>query len=354
MDVWVDIEKDKVVAVANGEKSQLRGNFEVAQNPDKMNDAVYKTFDKTGDLEFDLGNLSINNLHGFFVPVSMLNELRRDLYAKVKLVASETVIEKPQARNKPNKPKWIVQIDSLDKCARLDLRKIDEIIYLLDEETALEDIKSLPKDKIRIALPIICRNVTKFQSLINQLLDAGYKKWEINNYWGFSVLPTKNIDLSLGNMLYMFNTQAVAMAKDMGATRITLGLEDTQDNLQKLSDISPLPVVFTVYQNPALFVSAVCVRDNSCAECDKKVCWGNLEKDGKQYLLKSVNCQTEVYSAKAFSAADELSNLSCDYAKADFCHINYTADEVSTIWQKLYSKENPLGTAKANIRRTIF
>ena len=40
--------------------------------------------------------------------------------------------------------------------------------------------------------------------------------------------------------------------------------------------------------------------------------------------------------------------------KSEAGNTNYTADEVSTIWQKLYSKENPLGTAKANIKRTIF
>ena len=186
------------------------------------------------------------------------------------------------------------------------------------------------------------------------MLAAGYKKWEVNNYWGFSVLPDQGIDLSLGNMIYMFNTQAIAMAQAMGVSRITAGIEDTADNLQKIAAKSPLPIVFTVYQNAPLFTSAVCVRDNSCGECDKRLKWSKLEKDGQHYLLKSENCQTEVYSLKPFSAADELQNLLVDYAKADFCHIDYSADDVAAVWQKICRGENPRDTNKANLNRTIF
>lgn len=354
INVWVEIEKDKITAKANGEKCELTGKFEIAQNKTKTDEAVRKAFAKTGEVDFDLGELNVINRQDLFVPPSQLNDLRRDLYAKVKLVEKQVVIERPQVRKKTDKLKWIVQIDDVKKCAKLDLDKIDEIIYLLSEKTLPDDIKILPKNKIRLALPIICRDVAKFQNVINQFLNIGYKKWEINNYWGFGVLPSQGMDLSLGNMIYMFNTEAIAMAKDMGATRITLGFEDTLDNLQKLAELSPLPLTFTVYQNPALFISAVCVRDNSCAECDKKTLWSKLEKDGQQYLLKSANCQTEVYPLHAFSAADELSKLSVDYAKADFCHVDYSANDVFAIWQKLYRGENPEDTVKANIKRAVF
>lgn len=354
IDINIEIIKDKIIAQNKDIRSELTGNFEMAQDLQKMNDAVRKTFAKTGDFAFDLGNLKIKNNQGLFVPVSILNDLRRDLYAKIKMEERQIDIKIPQARIKPDKLRWIIQIDSSDKCDHLDLDKFDEIIYLLNENSNLEDISILPENKLRLALPMVCRDVTKFKILTKQLIDIGYKKWEINNYWGFSVLSDKNIDLSLGSMLYMFNTQAIAMAKDMGASRITLGSEDTLDNLQKVSELSSLPTVFTVYQNIPLFISAVCVRENSCAQCDKKLKWSRLEKDGKNYLLKSLNCQTEVYSVNAFSAVDEMKKIITDYAKIDFCHIDYSPDEVADIWQKICRGENPRGTTKANLQRTIF
>ena len=102
------------------------------------------------------------------------------------------------------------------KTQKIDLKEISEIIFLINENTKLQDIQLLPKDKLRIALPVICRDVKKFLPIIENLLQQGFKKWEIGNYWGLEVLSDKNIDLSFDNMIYMFNTQAVQKAKEIG------------------------------------------------------------------------------------------------------------------------------------------
>ena len=354
IDVTIEIKRDKIIARANEAVSEITGRFDFAQDKAKMTDALQKAFAKTGDVDFSLGKLNITDSQGLFVPMSILNELRRNLYAQVKPIRDSIELKQPAPRPLPSKFKWIIQIDQSSKCSQINLDSLDEIIYLISEKSTPEDIELLPKSKVRIALPVICRTPSKLQSLINCLLAKGYKKWEINNYWGLNVLPSEGVDLSFGNMLYMFNSQAAAFAQTIGATRITLGVEDTYANIQALAQNSPLPVVFTVYQNAPLFTSAVCVRDNSCAECDKKLKWSKLEKNGQHYLLKSENCQTEVYSVQAFSAADELSVLAVDYAKADFCGLDYTPSEVAAIWQKLYHRENPIGTNKANLKQTTF
>lgn len=354
IDVSIEITQNKIIARTNNEQSEKQGAFTKAQDVNKIKEALQKSFAKTGDVDFELGNLNINNPQNLFVPISLLNDLRRDLYAQVKLVVKNIEIVQPSPRVQPDQFKWIIQIDQTNKCSKIDLNKVDEIIYLIKKDTSKDDIASLPKNKVRIALPVICRNTAELKPLINQLLDMGYRKWEINNYWGFEVLPDKGIDLSLGNMLYMFNSQAIAFAKDMGVARVTLGEEDTLNNLRTISQRSSLPIVFTVYQNAPLFVSAVCVRDNPCIKCDKKIRWSDLEKNGQRYLIKSENCQTEVYSKQAFSAADEMKNITAEYCKADFCNLDYSADDVASIWQKLCREENPHGTTKANLERTIF
>ena len=54
---------------------------------------------------------------------------------------------------------------------------VDEIVYLLNEKTNVSDLKKLPKNKLRLALPAVCRRCgMRFKPLINSLVAQGYKK----------------------------------------------------------------------------------------------------------------------------------------------------------------------------------
>lgn len=354
VDVKVKIEEHRITVSCGEVVNQITGDFGLARNPEKMMAAIREVFAKTGDELFDLGELAIENKASLFVPLSVLNELRRGLYAKIKIAEECVIINEVAPRKTRSDRRWIIKIDDSSKCQKIDFGEVDEIGYLLNENTTKSDITILPKSKIRIALPTICRNVAKMKLLIDELLGMGYKKWEINNYWGITMLPEKGIDLCFGNMIYMFNTQAIAMAKDMGATRITLPVEDTADNMRIISQKSSLPVAVTVWQNVPLFISAVCVRDNDCAKCNRKLQWSVLEKDGKNYRVRSENCQTMVFSESPFCAISELSQLNVEYAIADFCYMDYSADAVADIWQKLLNGEEPLFADKANLQRNVF
>ena len=140
------------------------------------------------------------------------------------------------------------------KIAAIAPDETDEIIYLLNEQSDVNELKKLPKNKLRLALPTVCRRVDKFKPLIETLLVQGYKKWEIGNYWGLSELPKNGIDLSFDAPLYMLNTQAMQMAKEMNAGRVTLSVED-QWWFIRMRHCLPVPPVFAVM--PAKIVRAV-------------------------------------------------------------------------------------------------
>jgi hypothetical protein len=182
-------------------------------------------------------------------------------------------------------------------------------------------------------------------------LDAGYKKWEISNYWGLSALPIGRIDLGFDNMIYMFNAEAIEKAKELKASRVTLAVEDTLNNLTALTMESPLPVVMIVYQDVPLFTSAVCLRDNACKDCDHKPLWLDLQRDGKKYKALSQNCQMTVLGDKALSIAAEAKNLYADFYRADFCYRTYTPQQVKQILDDLQSFTDSANTLKGNIER---
>ena len=351
IDVCVNITPQKITATSDGHTAELSGNFAPANDAAKTDDAVRKAFAKTGDTALSLQNLSINNPQGLFVPASVLNDLRRTLYAQITPAFPHPTLDLPAPRTLPIEAKWIIKTDNIRNLSQIDLSKIAEIIYLISPETTLDEVAKLPKNKVRLALPTICRKVKDFEPVIAKLLNTGYKKWEIANYWGLGVLPVKKIDLSFDNPIYMFNTQAAAAAQELGASRITLAVEDTLSNLKNMALGAPLPVVFVVYQDVPLFTSAVCIRDNSCADCSHQPQWIALSRDGQSYQALSKDCQTTVFEAKAFSAAAEAREIRADFYRADFCSKPYTPHQVSEIFKKLISFEDVSPAAKGNLTR---
>ena len=306
VDVRVRIEPDRVVAEACGVRAELDGVWDKAKEPEKMVAAVQRVFDKTGDEAFVLGSLDVQNGGGWFVPVSVLNALRRDLYARVKPAAVQPrLLKQPEPRKADVCGRQIVKIFDPAVLDDFDCHDVDEILVAVDEHFEPDNLKGLPKNKVRLALPAVCRNVCAMMPVIESCLAAGYKKWEADNYWAVQVLPRKGIDLSFGGSIYMFNSQAVAAARELGASRVTLAVEDTVDNMRELAEVSSLPVVLPVYEQVPLFISAVCLRDHSCKDCTRERKVMTLKRNGRVYKVLSANCQTMVFDEQPFSLSPE-------------------------------------------------
>lgn len=92
----------------------------------------------------------------------------------------------------------------------IDFDKVAEVVFVLSPEIEAGSWKGVPKNKLRFALPAVCRQVKRFIPLIEKLLGQGYRKWEIGNCWGLAALPDRGIDLSFDSPLYMLNSQAIA------------------------------------------------------------------------------------------------------------------------------------------------
>ena len=351
IDVEVDIGADTIVARTGGKKAEIRGVFGTAKDVKKTEDAVRLAFGKTGDTLFELRQLTIKNPAERFVPVSMLNNLRRQLLEQIAPEQTKVQLEDVAPRPLSAAKKWIVKADRIGILAGLDKDAVQEMILLLRPDMKMEDICRLPREKLRLALPAVCRQTEEFASLIDGLLAAGYKKWEVANYWGLDVLPVKKLDVSFDNLIYMFNTQAMQAAKELGLSRVTLAVEDTLGNLKYLAQCAPLPVVMVVYQDVPLFTSAVCIRDNDCRHCDRYSVWTELFRNGRKYLALSENCGTMLFADKPFAAAKEAAEVRADFYRADFCYRSYTLREVKNILQQLKNFENPSNSFAGNMAR---
>ncbi len=349
VEVKVEVFADKVVAGAEKYESVIAGKFEPAKDAAKTEEAIRKAFDKTGDTKLELKKLDVVNEQGLFVPASILNELRRDLYAKIEIVKKKGELPDVFATREKQEPKLIVRTDDVSNIVDINFDDVAEIEFLLDTDSNIPDLQKLPKTKIRLVLPQVARNMSFWRKKVDSLLSAGYKKWTIGNWWGLEVLPSKGVDIAFDNGIYMMNSQAISAAKEMNISRICLSVEDCLKNMQKLAQISSLKVVMPVYQDVPLFWSAVCVRDNDCAKCKKDIKWMKFAKDGKNYWVRSKNCQTLVIADTPICFAKEAESVEADFYRADFCYKKYEAKDAAAIWQKIKNFEDVAKCSKANL-----
>lgn len=347
--VRLEVEAGRVKAFAAGAQNTVEGVFEPAENAAKTEEAALKAFSKTGGTDFCLENLTVDNPEKRFVPVSLLNELRRGLYAEISVEGKQGRLpEIPQPRKK-EAAAWIVRTDNPACLELIDLGAAAEIEILASVDLELDMLKALPKSKVRIVLPALARNAALWSKTVKKLLDAGYKKWTAGNWWALDLLPEKGIDLAFDGSLYVMNSQAAAMAGELGCRRAVLSAEDTLENMKTLAESSPLPLVMPLYGDVPLFSSAVCIRENPCAGCPRGERRMKLQKDGKNYWVLSRDCQTFVFDNRPLCFAKEAPQVAADFYRVDFCYRVYSAEKAAAVWNKVRGFADVEACGKGNI-----
>ncbi|HCU59207.1 MAG TPA: hypothetical protein DIC64_04415, partial [Alphaproteobacteria bacterium] len=352
VDVKVEVFEDKIVANSKGVSFEVIGTFEKAKDLNQVYDAFLKSFQKTGETAFELGRFELKNPSELFVPASTVNNLRRGLYEKIKPDLKQgtlSVLPKPIENQKAG---WIIKTDNLHLLDELDLELFDEIIYLIGDKPDFEKLSALPFEKIRISLPTVCRKPELLMPVIQKLMDLGFKKWEVANYWGLQIIDAKKYDVSFAPFLYTLNTEAMMMARNINATRISFAMEDTSANIKELADKAFLPTSFIIYQDVPLFTSAVCIRKNDCAHCDGGLKWINLSKDGKYFEALSVPCQTMMFDKLPFCAASIAKDINSSFYQMDFCYKPYTSKQVKETAKKLMAFVDVEPSLKGNLLKT--
>ena len=349
IDVSVAVEADKITARCGAYAAEIEGAFTPAANPQKSEEAIKAAFAKTGDTAFDLRTLTIENPQNLFTPSSLLNELRRKLYGQIHIeTPSGKLPAVPQPRKLTEAPRLVIKIDDVNYLKLLDLSQFAEIIYQIEPKSDISLLAQLPKNKVRIALPAVCRHPALYADVVRRLLDGGYKKWEVANYWALEVLPVKQLDISFDSSLYMLNTQAITMAAEIGATKITLSLEDIKANICNISEKSPIKTTLILYQDVPLFTSVGCIRDNDCKHCNQQPLWFDLNRDGRKYKALSKNCQMMVFDDKPLCIAAEAQDVKADFWRIDFLYRQYTPEKVREIVEKISRFENVADGIKGN------
>lgn len=386
LDVSIDLLPDRLIARARVEpgleiEDSLPGPFHPAKDAAKTEVSARGSFEKLGDTRFVPGKFELNNLDGLFIPVSRMNELRRRITANIeKQLAEKTALRirhiqddlsPPHAPSPLPHPSfhWSLRVDRiglLNDFEDEDWKDLDEVIVEIAEDPVdvlKTRLRSLPRDRVRLALPVITRKWEE-KELSDKILEfqrAGWTKWEIANISGWNFLKLEAGNLSTDWSVYVTNSEAARQVLDMGATRFTLSPEDGLENMRQLLAAFGEKATVIVYQDTPLFISESCVRASAEPCPGKSKC--SFEKldlvssHDDDVIAVNRDCRTILLGKDPFCLAGRLGDLKSAGAinlRSDFIYRPYTPSEVRELWRTLRSGKKPSRNHIGNFDRGLM
>lgn len=285
--VFQSLENMKLTASSGAVKAEvvLPGPFELARQPEKSSAAIRQCFEKLGDTDCKLGELTLEG-PAVFIPVSVLNDARRRVIAEFsnlwkQLRCGTEFFSEPWKKTESSGFFWSVKSRVFQS-----LENVDEFVLEIDPSRPEEigKAKASYAEKLRLALPVIIRaeDVTAFRKLIEQFSDV--RKWEAANVGGLNLLQGKE-DIMADWPLYTLNAQAALQWKEQGVQQFVLSPEDDAKNLFALIEQLGGAAVVPVYQHTPLMISATRPAADGDELTDSSQRKFRVEQTGRQFAF---------------------------------------------------------------------
>ena len=277
VDLEVKLGTEGLTCRANSVSVSIACALQPAKNPEKTFAAVEKAFSKFGDTDYRLGKLKVDDPDRLFAPMSVLNDLRRDLVEKLDEVRDKTRREKiERALGEAASPPLQTDEDryfSSGEGAASPMKTIkvragqkipagdwDEVIVAVNADFDFEQ-EGMPSresgESVRLSLPVYTSELdfNKLRVRVKGLLRAGFAKWEASDLATLRMLKQLGVeDVTADWTLYAFNLNALRQLSDLGVKRFVASPENGRENLQFLAE-SGYDVEFLVQQSTPLFIS---------------------------------------------------------------------------------------------------
>jgi putative protease len=389
IDFEIDLTPDefRVTARSVGQEwaHAFPGPFVPAKDAGAMAEAVSATFAKLGQTRFSLQSLRFRNDACLFVPVSRLNQMRRDVTAGLEKTLLDrfndrvTRLRDELCPRDPPPPReglfrWSIKVDRigfLDALKDEDLADIDEVVIdvIRDHAGLLQEkleqwAARLGGEHIRLALPAVTRYWEEkgLRQKIHKLRANGWKKWEAANLSAWSYLDSSAIDLATDWSVYVLNRLAARELMRMGVGRFALSPEDGLANLRSLLGEFADRAVVIVYQDTPMFVAESCAYANLIGGCPGKAncrfeSMDMVSSHGERVTALDYHCRTIVLNREPFCLAarlDDLANAGARLLRADFIYRQYSPQEVRDVWRAVRAGKNALNGQAANFDRGIL
>ncbi|KPI54851.1 protease [Clostridioides difficile] len=384
-------------SIVEGEKIVEKA-IKVALSKEKIETQIQKL----GNTPYTLKDIEIDLDEGVSMPISVLNQMRRDC---IELLDQERIKIKgrkfkenrlkyqPDRVNKQKKlntvPKIRVKVKNLEQLEAVLKYNVD-LIYYEDINTlskALEMVSNISKESIvsnvnnintsgeksssventesRLiySVPRIIRNkeYKQFETLDNI---KGINKVQIGN-WG-SMEYFKGKDLNIDCYLNAFNSESINHFKDEGAGTVCLSQELNLNEIKQTLKYTDVEIEAVIYGYTPMMITEYCPmgvvvrdckKDKRVAKCKESSYALRDFTDASYRITQDIFCRSTIYNSKVTCMLDNLYEL--DEIGIDVFRIDFTVEDSDMVKKvieahiEVLSNDFKLGEKATNLYKKL-
>ncbi len=341
LDMKIDIEIGKGPSLELRFKDYVVNNsldhiVERAQRVSLDDDKVRDQVSKLGDTNFHLANLEINLEEGSFLPMSVLNKLRRDGIDKLNKIISdfnkrppidgeEYKIKKHKVlsfSNKENKlnNKLNVMVSSRSQYDQLDKDKLDRVYlgFYDDIEDIVYDLKNRDKEVFIWTDRILYTDELQRLDQIIRPIEDKLDGISISNIGSFEFVKERyNLDIHGDIGLNIFNSYTLRYLDSIGINSSTLSPELTLEQIGKISKNTSSPKETIVYGYLPVMIMKTCPMalvkgckdDKDCALCNFATGYGLKDRMDMTFYMNRNGSTSTIYNSVPIMVLDSLKSI---------------------------------------------
>ncbi len=304
-DALVGKELSVTVVCGDTKITKTGAKLEKADKAPTSKERIIEQLSKLGGTPFKLDDIKVNTKEDAFVPIKLLNDLRRECISELTIVRENSIphkfsecdyeVEKNNKKNKFNINILVSNEEQLNEVAKYKVNNIYTSDFELYKKYKKNYNMFYRTDRVEKDFKEL-----KKENILATNLSAVYKYY-------------KNNTVISDSYLNVLNSSAIEYLNTYKLDRITLSYENTLDNLKELKDyLSNIEVI--VYGTPELMVMKHDLIDYNVHTNDKfkefyKYSIEGINKD--RYKIIKENDNTYIYDKNKYNLLDKI-----DYIKS--------------------------------------
>ena len=343
------IEGDKIVEEA----------MKVALSKEKVETQLRKL----GNTPYELDLLEIELDDNVSLPISLLNQMRRDC---IELLDKERVsIKNGKYKNKIVKYKPVLYNRNKQQEISVKVKNLEQLESALEcgvDRIYYEDTNTIDKGmslamkynkKVIYSAPRIIRN--KEYNHLAKANNAGVESVQVGNYGSIDYFKDKKLNIDY--YLNAFNSETINYYKEIGADTLCISQELNINEIKETIKYTDINIESVVYGYTPLMITEYCPmgvivrdckKDKRVAKCKESIYALRNSKGDEFRVSQDIFCRSTIYNSNVTCMLDnlyELHEIGINVLRLDFTlEDKETVKEVIEAYQEVLSNDYKLAT----------
>lgn len=343
------IEGDKIVEEA----------MKVALSKEKVETQLRKL----GNTPYELDLLEIELDDNVSLPISLLNQMRRDcielldkerVSIKNRKYKNKTVKYKPVLYNRNKQQEISVKVKNLEQLESALECGVDRIYY--EDTNTIDKGMSLAmkyNKKVIYSAPRIIRN--KEYNHLAKANNAGVESVQVGNYGSIDYFKDKKLNIDY--YLNAFNSETINYYKEIGADTLCISQELNINEIKETIKYTDINIESVVYGYTPLMITEYCPmgvivrdckKDKRVAKCKESIYALRNSKGDEFRVSQDIFCRSTIYNSNVTCMLDnlyELHEIGINVLRLDFTlEDKGTVKEVIEAYQEVLFNDYKLAT----------